>query len=106
MYRTVIAAINTPEGTCLMSQTELRQRQLAEALTSLELPANMQLRCWKEADFPAIQRLSTQQGWSTPQTRPDEALTSWQHSWPTLVATEKERIIGFVRGLSDGEVTT
>ena len=38
--------------------------------------------------------------------RPDEALVFWRRSWPMVVATDGEKVIGFVRGLADGEVTT
>lgn len=78
---------------------------LEEILRPLHVPANIQLRSWAEADFPAIQRLSTRQGWPTPQNRPEESLRSWQHSWPALVLAEGECLIGFVRAMTDGEVT-
>ena len=81
-------------------------KQLETVLEVLTLPPEITLQGWTEADFPAIQRLSTAEGWTTPQHRPDEALSAWQHSWPALVLTEQEQVIGFVRGLSDGEVTT
>lgn len=88
-----------------MSDSDTRQTQLEKALTTLNIPPGIQLRCWAEADFPDIERLSTLQGWPTPHNRPDEALVAWQHSWPTLVVTEGERVIGFVRGMTDGEIT-
>lgn len=91
-----------------MSDVHVRQKQLETALELLASPPGITLRSWTEADFPAIQRLSSAEGWPTPQQRPDEALSAWQHSWPTLVLTEDEhdQVIGFVRSLSDGEVTT
>ncbi len=82
-----------------------RQKQLEAALMTISILPDMQLRCWTEKDFPEIERLSTLQGWPTPHDRPEEALIAWQHSWPTLVVTEGERVIGFVRGMTDGEVT-
>ena len=89
-----------------MPDSSTRQNQLAAALQAMKIPPRIQLRCWTETDFPAIQRLSTLQGWPTSRNRPEEALFAWQHSWPTLVITEEENVIGFVRGLTDGEITT
>ncbi len=93
-------------GVSNMPDSSTRQNQLAAALQAMKIPPRIQLRCWTETDFPAIQRLSTLQGWPTSRNRPAEALFAWQHSWPALVITEEENVIGFVRGLTDGEITT
>ena len=89
-----------------MSDNNTRQQQLSAVLKTLIIPPGITLRCWTETDFLAIAHLSIPEGWMTPLHRPNEALTAWQHSWPTLVVTENEYVIGFVRGLTDGEVTT
>jgi hypothetical protein len=90
-----------------MSSHVRPQRERLEAvLAAIPRPPGIQLRCWSEADFPAIQRLSALEGWPTPDSRPEESLIAWQHSWPTLVVLEGENVIGFVRGLTDGEITT
>ncbi len=89
-----------------MSDLHKRQQQLEIVLKTLSIPEGIQLRAWQEADFSAIQRLAAQQGWATPTNRPEEALLAWQHSWPALVVTEGEEVVGFVRALTDGEVTT
>jgi ribosomal protein S18 acetylase RimI-like enzyme len=83
-----------------------QREQLKAVLEAIPRPPGIQLRCWSEADFPAIQRLSALEGWPTPNSRPEESLVAWQHSWPTLVVLEGENVIGFVRGLTDGEITT
>src|SRR5437879_1470428 len=88
-----------------MPITESRQKQVDRVVTKLQLPPNILLRCWSAEDAPAIEHLSTRQGWPTPQNRPEETLNAWQHSWPALVLVEKERLIGFVRGITDGEIT-
>lgn len=89
-----------------MADLHNRQEQLEAILKTLTIPEGIQLRAWQEDDFPAIQRLTAQQGWTTPTNRPEEALLAWQHSWPALVVAEDEQVIGFVRGLTDEEVTT
>ena len=89
-----------------MRDLRRRQEQLEIALKTLSIPAGFQLRAWQDTDFPVIQRLTAQQGWTTPTSRPEESLLAWQHSWPALTVTEGEQVIGFVRTLTDGEVTT
>jgi GNAT superfamily N-acetyltransferase len=88
-----------------MTLLQERQRQVAAALAALTLPAGIQIRAWADADFPDIQRLSSAEGWPTPTARPDEARTSWRNAWPTLVAVAESELVGFVRALTDGEVT-
>ena len=89
-----------------MDYAILHQQQLEAILKTLMIPEGFQLRAWQEADFQAIQHLTARQGWPTPTTRPAETLLAWRHSWPALVVTEGEEVIGFVRGLTDGEITT
>jgi len=88
-----------------MSDSHTRRKQLEAVLATLNIPPGIQLRCWTELDFPDIERLSTLQVWPTPHDRSEEALIAWQHSWPALVVTEGKRVIGFVRGITDGEIT-
>jgi GNAT superfamily N-acetyltransferase len=78
---------------------------VAAALVGLAVPAGVAVRAWSEADFPAIQSLSDAEGWPTPRTRPEECRAAWRCSWPALVATHDAAIIGFVRALTDAEVT-
>ncbi|HLH60553.1 MAG TPA: hypothetical protein VKV20_02620 [Ktedonobacteraceae bacterium] len=70
--------------------TEECQQQLTNALLRVTLPAGITIRPWDEADFPAIQRLSLAEGWTSPTQRPADSLFAWQHSWPALVAIEDE----------------
>jgi ribosomal protein S18 acetylase RimI-like enzyme len=93
------------KGISDMTDFHPRQKQLEAALTTLSIPPGIQLRCWTDEDFPDVERLSTLQGWPTPHDRSEEALVAWQHSWPTLVLSEGEWVIGFVRGMTDGEIT-
>jgi 8-oxo-dGTP pyrophosphatase MutT (NUDIX family)/GNAT superfamily N-acetyltransferase len=75
-------------------------------LRDLAAPAGVVLRPWVEDDFPAIQSLSAAEGWTTPTERPEASLTSWRGAWPALVAVADGAIIGFLRAVSDGAVST
>ncbi|MHB8597597.1 MAG: GNAT family N-acetyltransferase [Ktedonobacteraceae bacterium] len=85
--------------------SEERQQQLTNALAPVTLPAGIEIRAWTETDFPAIQRLSRAEGWTSPTQRPADSLLAWQHSWPALVAVEGEVVVGLVRGITDGAIT-
>lgn len=83
-----------------------RQRAVAVIVGALTLSPGVTVRAWDDADFPAIQRLSAAEGWTTPVDRPHEALIAWRHSWPALIALHEGAVIGFSRAVSDGLVTT
>jgi GNAT superfamily N-acetyltransferase len=69
-------------------------------------PVGISFRLWTEADFPAIQSLSAVQGWSTPIKRAAESLVAWRASWPAIIAEADGEVVGFLRALSDGAVST
>lgn len=75
-------------------------------MSSVNLPHGVSISVWKKGDFKAIQQHSEAQGWLTPANRPEETLTAWQNSWPALVATYAEDIIGFLRAVTDTTITT
>lgn len=87
-------------------QKDKRQTQTEQAVAGIALPKGISIRVWRDTDFAAIQQLSTAEGWPTPEERPDEALTAWHASWPTLVLVKGPEVIGFLRALSDEQVTT
>ena len=75
------------------------------ALPELVLPDDLSIRAWTAADFATIQRLCSAEGWTTPSDRPQAALAAWQHSYPALIICTDDEIVGFVRALTDGQVT-
>jgi len=83
-----------------------RQSLVHAVVASIRLPANVTVRAWREVDFADIPRFSRTEGWPTPITRPHAALTAWRQCWPTLVATDGQTVIGCLRALTYGAVTT
>ncbi|HEU5088675.1 MAG TPA: GNAT family N-acetyltransferase [Roseiflexaceae bacterium] len=75
-------------------------------LAQVAVPYGISLRPWEERDFERIQLLSEAEGWLTATARPEDALLAWQRSWPALVAEVEGLVVGFVRAISDGAVTT
>ena len=64
------------------------------------------VRSYQADDLFAIQRLSDVEGWPTPGNRSEDSMLSWQHSHPALVAMHDGQVIGFLRAITDGAVTT
>jgi predicted GNAT family N-acyltransferase len=71
-----------------MFQINNRQSLVHAVVASIRLPANVTVRAWREADFADIPGFSHTEG------------------WPTLVATDGQTVIGCLRALTDGAVTT
>src|SRR5579875_96680 len=82
-----------------------RENQLYTALSHMTLPDGITLRIWQSNDFSSIQQLASTEGWTSPLQRPDEVLSAWQHSWPTLVAVSNNSVVGYVRAFTDGSIT-
>ncbi|MGH4124294.1 MAG: GNAT family N-acetyltransferase [Clostridium sp.] len=77
-----------------------------DLLSQVKLPKDILIRQFVEKDFPAVQRLYEKEGWMTFIERADEGLKAWKNSTITLVAVEKELVVGLVRALTDGKITT
>lgn len=82
------------------------QRALAAIVRTIAIPPDVVIRAWHEPDFPAVRRLASAEGWTTYAARPGDALAAWRRSSPALVAAADGSVIGFIRALSDGAVTT
>ncbi len=83
-----------------------RQSQVAGAARRVTLQPEVAIRMWVASDQAAIERLSTAEGWPTPRKRPADTRDAWDRSWPTLVAVHRDVVIGFLRAVTDGAVTT
>ena len=89
-----------------MNQSNTRHNLVESVLSQISLPFEINIRTWIESDFAAIQELACREGWLAPLDRPREVLTAWRQSWPTLIATHGETVVGFLRGVTDGVITT
>ncbi|MGE5263113.1 MAG: GNAT family N-acetyltransferase [Acidobacteriota bacterium] len=89
-----------------MFQSETRRKLIEAALSQISLPSGISIRSWAESDFSAVQRLASEQGWLTQLEQPRQVLKAWRQSWPTLIAVQGETVVGFLRGFTDGVLTT
>jgi ribosomal protein S18 acetylase RimI-like enzyme len=89
-----------------MAIPEGRDAEIIKILEQVVLPSGYTIRTWNETDFPVIAEMSSIEGWHTPSERPNDALAAWITSWPTLVLLHNQKVIGFLRAISDGYVTT
>ncbi len=83
-----------------MTQEPTRQTQLEAVLKTFQLPPAIAIRCWTADDLAVTQQLSEQNNWPT-QHEQAELIASWYNSWPALVMTSDERVVGYVRALTD-----
>lgn len=84
---------------------EHRDRYVQAACLKATIPPGFTIRAWQESDFPTVRQLSIDEGWTTARDRPEDTLIAWRRSWPTLVAIETEAVVGFVRAITDSEIT-
>lgn len=77
-----------------------------EMISSLKLPEGISIRAFLEEDFPSIHNLYEKEGWLNYVKRKEDTLKAWKNSAIGLVALHEGKIVGFVRGLTDGEITT
>ena len=77
-----------------------------EIRSRINLPEGISIRKFVESDFSEIQSLYQSEGWMTFVKRPQDGLTAWRNSPIALVAVEGDIIVGLVRGITDGEITT
>lgn len=64
-----------------------------------------QIRPYQDQDFPAIQRLNAAEGWNQLVRLHERTQLAWQHSNVALVVEHAGDVIGYVRGMTDTQVT-
>ncbi|WP_346913251.1 GNAT family N-acetyltransferase [Clostridium sp.] len=77
-----------------------------ELIGQVKLPKGIYIREFTEMDFYSIQVLYQKEGWMTFLKRSEDALKAWENSNITLVALDGDIIVGLIRALTDGEITT
>ncbi|ARC84819.1 hypothetical protein U732_4022 [Clostridium argentinense CDC 2741] len=77
-----------------------------KSLSNIELMEGVSFRRFKESDFSSIQNLYKEEKWMTFINREKDSLESWKNSSIAIVAVEVDKIVGLVRGFTDGNITT
>lgn len=77
-----------------------------ELIRQVKLPKGIYIRQFTTTDFSSIQVLYEKEGWMTFLKRSEDALKAWKNSNITLVALDGDIIVGLIRALTDGEITT
>lgn len=85
---------------------EERNERIAAIVANMPLLPGVTIRGMTEIDFPAIYALSDAEGWNSPHVSKAQTLEAWQKSWPALVVVHDRQVIGFLRALTDGVITT
>lgn len=62
-------------------------------------------REYEPEDFPAIQQLNALEGWNTLVERAEETKEAFENSNVTYVVTLENKIVGYVRGMTDKQIT-
>jgi ribosomal protein S18 acetylase RimI-like enzyme len=77
-----------------------------ELISVVKLSKDILIRKFVEKDFPLVQRLYEKEVWMTFVKRQEDSLKAWKSSSISIVAINKMEIVGLLRGLTDGEITT
>jgi len=77
-----------------------------DLISGMKLPKEILIRPFVETDFPLVQRLYEKEGWMTFIKRKEDSLKAWKSSSISLVAVDGKVIVGLVRALTDGQITT
>ncbi|EGA91330.1 GCN5-related N-acetyltransferase [Planococcus donghaensis MPA1U2] len=63
------------------------------------------IRPYQDEDFPTINELNKQQGWTNLVEKQQETKQAWGNSTVAVVAVRDGQVIGCLRGLTDGFIT-
>lgn len=81
-------------------------KSLKEVIKDMNIPDEIEIREYIEEDFQEIRDLYNAEGWMTFVNRSEDAKKGWRNSAIKIVAVIDSKIIGFLRGLTDGMITT
>jgi predicted GNAT family acetyltransferase len=65
----------------------------------------IQIVPFKEEHFTAIQELNKKEGWTQLVERYEETFKAWKNSNVAYILMKDESVAGYIRGLTDGNVT-
>ncbi|MER2059915.1 MAG: GNAT family N-acetyltransferase [Niallia sp.] len=74
-------------------------------MITLKNGLEIQIRSYKEADFSSIHALNEQENWSNLVEKKEDTKAAWNHSNIAYVATVDDKIIGYIRGITDQSIT-
>lgn len=81
-------------------------KSLKEVIKDMNIPDEIEIREYTEEDFQEIRDLYNAEGWMTFVNRSEDAKKGWRNSAIKIVVVIDSKIIGFLRGLTDGMITT
>ncbi len=87
-----------------MFPSNTRQTLIEAVLSRVNLPSGITIRSWSMTDCQAIAQLAQAAGWKDLDL--PKMVEAWRRSWPALIATNGERVVGFLRAITDGTTTT
>lgn len=66
---------------------------------------SFRIRHYIEKDFVEIQSLNRSEGWTNLVEKEEETKNAWNNSTITYVVLDHEKVIGYIRGMTDQSVT-
>lgn len=70
-----------------------------------QLKENIHFRAYTEEDFESIHNLNIQEEWNNLVTKKENTKNAWSNSNVAFVACANEKVIGSIRGITDGYIT-
>lgn len=74
-------------------------------MITLKNGLKIQIRSYKVGDFSSIYTLNEQENWSNLVEKKEDTKAAWDHSNIAYVATVDDKIIGYIRGITDQAIT-
>jgi len=65
----------------------------------------IQVRKYQEDDFPSIHALNREDQWNNLVAKKEDTISAWNHSNIAYVAMLDDKIIGYIRGMTDQSIT-